>query len=176
MKQLGLFVLIVLLSSCLHHPVKDINSPLYSVPAGSTLSLNRDIIIPPNRARVFIQNDSVFDNINSVDEYYPFCEFEILTLSQQAQTVHADTFIIYKVIDETLTSNKPLMYASLRIADTAPLLIAYNTVYYLRSEKQPDVYRLMCLYWTDMGTDDFLSFTQIRQTLGTLITFQLKTL
>ncbi len=175
MKQLGLYVLIVLLSSCTHQPVSDINSPLYSVPAGSTLSLNRDIVIPPNRARIFIQNDTVFDSINAVNEYYPFCEFEILTLSKHAQKVHADTFNIIKVIDETLTGNKPLLYASLIVSDTAPLLIAYNTIYYLQSEKQPDVYRLMCLYWTDPGPDSFLSFTEIRDTLGTLITFKLKT-
>lgn len=172
MKQTSLIVLIVLLSSCSHHPVSDINSPLYSVPAGSTLSLNRDILIAPNRARVYIQNDTVHDSVNDINEYYPYCEFEILTLSEQPQRVHADTFIISRVVDETLTSNKPLLYASLRLTDTAPLLIAYNTVYYLKSDQQPDVYRLMCLYWTDLGVDDFLSFTEIRQTLGTLITFQ----
>ena len=137
---------------------------------GSLLILNKDVTIPANHARVIIQNGRILSR-RDVDQYYPFCEFEILTLSESDQVIHPDQFKIHKLDKRMDTSSQPVMYASLADSQFDRPLIAYNTVMYLSSDKQPDVYRMSCMYWTDDSMATHLTQNQINATLGDIFQF-----
>ena len=174
MKWLTLILILftTLLSGCELQPVTDSNSPFYSVPEGSRLILNQQLTIPAGQARIFIQNQQLYNNVNLIDQYHPYCEFEVKTLSQSLQQIQPDDFIIYRVVDEeTQAAREPVLYASLKLSDIAPLLVAYNTTFYLKSAKQPDVLRLNCLHWDDLNANRYLSFTEISSTLGKVFSF-----
>jgi hypothetical protein len=167
-----IFVLTCLLLVACQPRVYPIDSPYYRIPLGSELILNKNITIPPNRARVFIQNGHLL-KANAVDQYYPFCEFEILTLSDQSQTIQTDRFQIHELSKQMKTSRQQLRYASTSLDHLDQPLIAYNTVMYLTSSRQPDVYRLSCMYWTDDNMDNHLTLEQIRKTLGKLFSIDI---
>ncbi len=161
----------LLLAAC-QPRVYPIESPYYRIPAGSELILHRNITIPPVHARVYIQNGRL-QKRKAINQYYPYCEFEILTLSEQDQVIQPDRFRIHKLSKQMETSRQQVMYASASLDQLDKPLIAYNTVIYLSSSRQPDVYRLSCMYWTDDNMDNHLTLKQIRTTLGDLFSIEI---
>ena len=172
MKFLAIYIsALIFLTGCHHHNIDSFDSPFYKVPINSKLVLNQDIVIPPNRARVLIQYGKILSR-RQIDQYYPYCEFEIRTLSNQEQIIKADEFIVIRLKQDVETSLNNIMYASVS-NDRGSLLVAYNTMYHLESIRQPDVLRLMCMYWTDDSLDHYLTHNETRQALGDLFSFQL---
>jgi hypothetical protein len=53
-----------------------------------------------------------------------------------------------------------------------PMLV-FSTRLALRSDRQPDIYRLTCMYWGSPGFDAHLTITDIRRTLTPLFTLNL---
>lgn len=158
--------LILSLTACSMAPITDETSPFYSLPVGSSLELHQSLDIQPNHARTFIQYGKVIKE-KAIDRYYPYCEFEISTLSDDIQTIMPDVFEIYKVNDNEHEVSRYFMYASLFLTqDDGPLILGYATEYSLRSEQQPQVHKLICLYWDDPNTGKYLSLTDIKQALG----------
>lgn len=170
----GLIILMSLLAvACTQSVVPKFDSPYYRIPLGSTLILQQPLTIPAHQARTIIQNGRVVSRRDR-DQYYPYCEFEILTLSESDQVVRPDQFRIHKLAKHMESSRQQVMYASLlMMASDDNRLIAYNTVMYLSSDKQPDVYRMSCMYWTDDPMDEHLSLNAIKTTLGDLFSFQI---
>lgn len=173
MRNYLLIVLALLLTGC-QPAVYPIDSPYYRIPLGSILVLNRDLTIPPHQARVIIQYGQVVSR-KERDQYYPYCEFEILTLSESPQVIHPDRFSIQRLNKHMETSRQAVMYASLSLLGRDNPLVAYNTKMYLSSSVQPDVYRMSCMYWTDDAMDDHLTLQQIRDTLGEIFTIKIDT-
>ena len=148
MKIVLVILTTISLTACEHQPVDPFNSPYYRVPVQSTLKLHQPLTIPANQARVLIQNGKILSR-SQIDQYYPHCEFEIRTLKDAAQTITPDSFIVIKVARDMESSLDEIMYASMVADNSGFSLIAYSTLYYLQSDKQPDVLRMTCLYWTD---------------------------
>lgn len=165
----------VLLVSCNSPIIKDESSPFYAVEVGSSMILNQPLIMPPNRASILLQYGKVVPS-NNVNIYYANCSFEINTLSESSVTIHPDTFLIYRVIDETISvSLQPNMYASLgMLADGGGSDFNYTTTMYLESKQQPDVLRLACMHWESTEDNNYLTIEQMRQALGDIITIELK--
>jgi len=163
-------VMSLLLVACAQPGVPRFESPYYRVPLGSQLILHQPLTMPANLARIFIQNGKVVTR-RDIDQYYPYCEFEILTLKEVDQVIQPDRFKIHKLSKQMDTSRQAVMYASLLASEVENPLIAYNTVFYLASEKQPDVYRMSCMYWTDDPMDAYLTQNQITATLGDIFSF-----
>src|SRR4051794_28489494 len=86
------------------------NSPYYVVPAGSRLTLNQSVTIPPDSASVYIQNGQTMGN-TQVLHYYPFCKFEVYHRGGEAQTVAPDSIVITRVI--TNEQQDPIVDAGL---------------------------------------------------------------
>ena len=172
MKFLAICVFaLVSMTGCHHHNIDSFDSPFYKVPINSKLILNQDIVIPPNRARVLIQNGKILPR-NQIDRYYPYCEFEIRTLGEQEQVIRADEFVVIRLKQDVEGSLNNVMHASIS-NDRGSIIVAYNTMYYLESIRQPDVLRLMCMYWTDDSLDHYLTHNETKQALGELFSFQL---
>jgi hypothetical protein len=172
MKTLALLAPILLLSACAQPEIHKYDSPYYKIPVGSSLILNQDIAIPAGQARALIQYGKMVTERNQIDQYYPWCEFEVRTLKDEERVIQPDHFRITRLSKEFRFSSRSVMYASLVSNDYARL-IGYATVMYLQSEKQPDVYRMTCLYWTDDNMDEHLSKNQISDTLGQVFSLEI---
>jgi hypothetical protein len=171
-----IFALFALLAGC-QPPVKDINSPYYSVPVGSTLTLNKEIEIPAGHVSMYMQRGKQYLGYGDVEKYYPSCKFELNTpLKDVRQIVHPDVFTIYKVVRDTyVVQSNAVMLASIVMdgSGDGPTALTFSTIMYLRSEKQPDVFRLTCEHWDDPTDGDHLTISDIRKALGDMFTLNL---
>jgi len=159
----------------------NVDSPYYLVPVGSTLVQNQDVVIPPNLAGVFLQGGQVLP-LSQVNQYHPYCKFEVLKLSDSPQTVKADSYVIRKVVQEISDSVDAgrIRLAALSIGvgmqagekDGASFQ-TFATRMYLRSAKQPGVYRLSCGLWAFPATGQHVTIREMRTALGGVFTLRL---
>lgn len=163
----------------------DETSPYYAVPAGSRLALHNEISFGPDQVGVYIQNGRVLP-LKQVQRYHPFCKFELYHRRDHARTVAPDRMTITKVLQQYMqdpyTQARGVLHARLSFSGIAgmgdsskggPVIQSFVTRMDLRSEKQPDVYRLTCAHWTYAGTDRPLTIAEIRRTLDPLFTLYL---
>ena len=157
------------------------DSPYYLVPVGSGLILSQDIEIPPHRVGVYLQ-DGQIKPLSQINRYYPHCKFEVLKIKDIPQTVHADTFMIEKVVQEITdmvdAGGIRLAGISLGIgfnmhAGDAASVQTFVTRLRLSSTKQPDVFLLTCGLWAYPSVGQHVSITEIRKVLGKIFTLQL---
>lgn len=167
--------LAAMLSACQTYAGNE-NSPYYVVPAGSRLTLQQELTIPPDELSVFIQNGRVLRNAE-VQHYYPFCKFELYQKSATQRTVRPDEITITRAMQQrrqtgAFTDAGALHFARLSLAQDEDdgddgQIQSYTTRMNLRSEKQPDIFRLTCAQWAypgDIG-DRHLTIAEIRRTL-----------
>lgn len=106
----------------------------------------------------------------------------MLKLSDSAQTVNADSYVIKKVVQEITDSVDAgqIRLAALSVGigmqarekDGASLQ-TYATRMYLRSDKQPGVYRLSCGQWAFPATGQHVTLGEMRTALGGMFTLRL---
>lgn len=163
----------LVLSGCVSHLYNE-DSEFTRIPAGSSLKLNQSIHIAANRLAVFMQDGNI-EPYSAINKYYPYCKFELYTLSDHARTVQPDNFSIVKVADETdMSSLRQPMYAGLQIsgvyADDGPDIVTFTTYLYLRSKSQKDVYRISCMQWALVNEGRYLTIAEMRKAMGGLFT------
>lgn len=178
-------VLLAILSACGINQEKDEDSPFYSVPAGSVLVLNQELVIAANQVASYVQNGKLLA-YQDVDKYEPNCKFEVYAISDQPRTVKAGTFNITKVVDEiessswrngTQLASLEGGYGGVNIASGMldhSLVFNYATFMYLSSASQPEVYRMTCQHWEAVREDRYLSIAQMRQAMGEIFTLNIK--
>lgn len=165
------------LSACQNTVAIDIEtSPFYNIPAGSTVTLNQEMTFPPDEVSIYLFNGNVVPRA-TIDIYKPHCKFELYNMQPMAQTITPDTFTIRKIVDFNVqnmpSGRRYASFAVSRFATSSPSYQPYTTYMYLHSDKQPNVYRLSCRHWEDPVDARYLTVSQIRQTLGTLMTLKL---
>ena len=176
---LGVFSALLLGACGGSQVARDENSQFFSIPVGSTFTLNRELTVDPDRTSVHLQNGRV-SPVRGIDIYRPNCKFELFTISERARTVEPDTFVVTRIVDqlEDVSTQRPL-YASLSVAEGGgggnggPLHQNYSTIMWLESNKQPDVFRLSCRRWDFINLGEYLSINEMRQALGDYFTLTL---
>ena len=164
----------LILTSCSNPAIKDFDSNLYSVPAGSTLNLNKPITIPANLARRYFQN-GIAINEKDINIYYPHCSLLMNTLVDFRRTIEPTTYEIYKIVDDEEHAERSVYFASTVISDgEGASIIAYVSYYYLRSNDSSDVRSLECLQWDYPAEVEYLSINEIKQSLGNYFTLLIK--
>lgn len=146
----------------------------YSIPAGSVVTIHQDLTVKPHEVSVWIQFGEIADRKN-IKVRYPNCRFELFTIKPTVQTIYKDQVKIIKFVHTTdYVMNDNIMFASLTnvASDGDPMVEVFTTEIYLKSKKQPDLYRLICEHWEDPATGVFLTMQQIRETLGNIATIQ----
>ncbi len=173
------------ISACEANRVKDEASPFYSVAVGSTLMLNREISIAGDQVAVYVQNGEVLREAD-INKYQPNCKFEIYTIDEKPRSVQAGSFEIIKVEDniESSSIQQGTQLASLDHVIAGKLnalgmldrseVFNYATMMYLRSDKQPDVFRMTCQHWESVLDDRYLSISQMRTAMGEVFTLIIK--
>ena len=172
-KTILLIATFITITACQPMIVADETSVFYRVPVGSTLLLNQQLSIPPNKARIFIQYGQIM-SYKAIDKYQPHCEFEINTLKETVQYIEPDRFEIYKVSTDYRDVSLQFLYASLSMGDQdmGMPIVGFTNELFLRSYQQPDVRKLSCLHW-DGPKADHLSINEMKKTLGNIFTLEL---
>jgi len=143
-----------LLTGCSNTPPKS----MMNVQLGEYFILNRAVEIPAGKIRRYIQ----FGQLNSGFSHYDqHCRIELYALSDTKTVIQPQRFLIERVeIDEEMIAQQPSSiqfaanpYSAIQ-TDVAPMQIAFgeyqrvetmDLVYmYLKSDSQPNVYRLTC--------------------------------
>ncbi len=143
MRHLMKWVWILLLTACGVPDYTDEDS-------GYRLVLHRAVTIPPQRARIYIQNGRVVGT--SFDSYQVSCSLEVRTLSDRPQVVEPDTFVVNRVqafFEEVAASGwRPAQVAGVGLAgadvDSGPSDLFRGWHFWLHSPRQPQVLRLTC--------------------------------
>ena len=162
--------------------LEDKGAAYYQIREGSTLVLNQELQIPADAARVSIQNGEVRP-YGLVNEFSPYCEFEVVQVKPTAQSVTPDEFVIHRVVHRTFSvSLSPGTTASLGLTiglsgGDGPRQTFYATVLYLHSDRQPDVLKLTCesdrRVFPGIAYARHLTVSEIQEALGAILTLRI---
>lgn len=146
-------------------------APAYRIPTGTVLELHRDLVVPPGQAGVNIQGTAIGNRYR----YDAVCRLEVLTVNDSPRPVRTDHFTVERVGREwEIFSSRVsgLRYVALFERD-GPHLLLFTTFMYLRSERQPDVFRLACGHLQNSDQNPrHLTVAEIRATLAPVMTLQ----
>lgn len=136
---------------------------------GNILTLNKELVIPANLARVYLQGGQVIP-ANNVDRYSPNCSLEVRTIHTSAQIILPDKFKILGVkSDEEEASVARPIYAARGFLSNDDGPVSHEnwvTHFYLQSANQPDVFRLSCAHWEDPPEARHLTVAEIKSAMG----------
>lgn len=146
------------------------NSPYYTVPAGTPLTLHREVVVPADRVDVYLQDGRV-RAYAEVNPYHPFCSLEVRRRLDTPQTVAPGEFRVVKTVQEIIQT---MRVPGVRLASGgSPSFEIYNTVLELRSDRQPQVAHLACAHWVYPPQQRHLTVNEMRRALGELMTLRL---
>ena len=141
----------VTLAACGPLSIRNEETGRYLPLSHPVLVLHREVVVPPERTRVFFQSGAVLPGVN---EYRPHCELAVRELLDRPQTIHADRFRVTRVSSSTeyVVDSGHILLAALadkHLADgngggngESPLMKIY--IMWLYSEQQPQVQSLIC--------------------------------
>jgi hypothetical protein len=169
-----IFFLLIATLGCQGRYVGDENSPFYAPPAGTTVTLNQSITIPGERTAVYLQGGEV-RAFSEVSKYYPHCKFELRTRAPTVREVRPDTFAVERINRETAVSWSAAaagvgIFFGAGTEGDGGSPETYATHLYLRSSRQPDVYRLTCQQWGYPPQGEHVSINEMRRALGVVFT------
>lgn len=164
----------------------DESSPHYAPPVGSRVVLNREVTIPPDQVSVMLQNGQIVRS-GEINTYYPHCKFEVRRRLDTAQTVAPDEFLVTRVERNLLHSVDAGTALHARVSvgigigigvgggvnGNGPSVQTYATRMDLRSDRQPDVFRLTCGQWGYPYDGEHVSANGMRKALGDVLTLRL---
>jgi len=194
MSRLCVVLLISLLASSCGLPPYNPNSVKHQLAVGSSLRLLKPIEIPAGRSYVYIAGGKIlpFKNYNTVDIYKPYCEFALDEVADHPRQVEPDVFVITKIVEweNYYGMRRDMMYAGTggsevdirtgaqfrigigQFEGDSPSLIMYATILSLRSDKQPQVKKMVCGHWDEAGMVEAITLEQLRSALGQLFVIE----
>lgn len=166
--QYSLFSLLLLLTAC--SALEGLDADRYErIPTGARIDLNQSLTIPAGQAGVFVPGTSIGDRYR----YEAVCRLEVYSITETPRTVVADQFTIVRVGQEWERFSQRqtgLRYVSLWDYD-GPALLRFSTALYLHSDRQPDVFRLVCSHLQDSAQQPrYLTTEEIRTALAPTMT------
>jgi len=153
MKRYFLIYLVTLISSCAAMHTTDPNSLSFSIPEGSTLSLNRAITIPMTDTHGVIQSGRSIEDDNK-NEYEINCRLDFKKFGPR--TIKPEKFTITRTEDGTNWVSRPS-------------ILRFYTEVYLSSNKGTDVIKMVCQEYGDQIDRNF-TVAEMQSALGDLIT------
>lgn len=181
MRKALLLFTVLLAAGCVSQYAGNEDSPYYVVPAGSILTLNRELTFGPEEVGVYFQKGQQVGK-SQIDLYRPHCKLELNDRLGAEQRVVPDEFLVTRGTQEVIHSvSLPVMLASGNvrlyfgglIGRDSPSPELYATRLILRNTRQPHVRSLVCGRLESPPVDAVhLSIRQIRDALGTVFTLQ----
>jgi len=178
---------LLLLAACQAPGPVGPDSPYYKVPVGSTVTLHQRLTVPAHTAGVYIQGGRVVEHkrLNPVNQYYVYCRLEVEDVRDSARTIKPDEFTVHRVGSRRDDVSRAYpMYASRAMGmgigssgggdeDAGPGMQNWSVDLYLHSPRQPQVRRLACQHWVYNYEAEYPTVSEIRKTLGKVITLKL---
>lgn len=140
------------------------------LPVGTLAVLHRDLVIAPDQAGVFVPGTPIGDRYR----YDAACRLEVRTVNATFRTVVADRFTVVRVEQsgERFTRQESGL-RRVRMDDDGPALWRFTTALYLHSDRQPDVFRLVCSHLQDSAQNPrYLTVAEIRTVLAPVMTLE----
>ncbi len=161
----SLVLLLLLLTAC---QVMDYEGRADLIPMGTPIDLHQNLIIPLGQAGVFIPGTRIGDRYR----YDGNCRLEVRTVSETPQTVFADRFTVERIVQEwERFTQRETGLRRVRMDVDGPALLRFTTVLYLHSDRQPDVFRLVCGHLQDSAQNPrYLTADEIRTVLTPVMT------
>ncbi len=154
MKLVYIPLLILALSSCQSMQSSDPASLSFKMPAGSTLTLNKDLEIPDDKTHALLQSGKLIPERDKND-YKLNCRFDVKKFGPR--TIKPETFKIIRNEDGQNT-----------VSDAG--IIRFYSDIYLESDKDTDVIKLTCQEYGGV-TDVTFSYVDIDTAVGDYFTF-----
>ncbi|WP_455221242.1 hypothetical protein [Kaarinaea lacus] len=152
------------------------------VKPGSTLKLNQELAIPPNKAGVRLQYGKI-TRYKEIDWWYPNCRFEVNKPLPTEQIIQPEEFVITRVSTmNQLVSSDHIQLAAVGIGigigmsdgGGGPMGEEMTTIFHLQSQSQPKVKQLICQHYQKVSDSRYLMLDEVGQALGSFFDFQLK--
>ena len=185
-----LFVTTIVLAACQGGiPPAGSGGPWYdSIPVGSTLELLHPVSVAPGRATVALRR---IGPGASAGEFAPHCKLELFDISDDRVVVEPDTFVISKVTGgfTSILAARPRAIVVASSGDSLAWLGGYRisrggddgssflksyAQLFLKSPRQPNVYRVDCSYMGDPWDVELLTIAEIRQALAGSFVLELR--
>ena len=154
MKLLTPLFALLTITSCQSMHSSDPDSMFFSIPAGSTLTLNDDLEISKLNTHALIQAGKVTTE-NEKSEYDINCRIEFKKFGPR--TIKPETFHISRTEDGSHWVSQPN-------------IMRFYTEVYLSSEKDTDIIKMICQTWGD-GIDRNFTVSEMAESLGSILTF-----
>lgn len=165
---------LLVLHGCGPLVIRDESTGAYATVRGGRFELHEDITIHADRTRAYLQDGVIVAGVN---EFRPHCQLEVNTLRGSPQTVTADVFAITRIGTRTdqVVQSAPLQLAArgeiahwvLDPLDGGESRRMYVYIFYLHSDRQPDVRALTCGGAFDSpGLAELPTLGEIAQALG----------
>ena len=106
--------------------------------------------------------------------YDAACRLEVLTVDATFRTVVVDRFTVVRVEQrwERFTRQESSL-RRVRMDDDGPALLRFATAWYLHSDRQPGVFRLVCSHLQDSARNPrYLTVAEIRTVLAPVMTLE----
>ncbi|HRF44805.1 MAG TPA: hypothetical protein PLD30_11305 [Candidatus Competibacteraceae bacterium] len=164
----SLFLWILLLAACSALDGLDVDRR-DRIPTGTPIDLHQNLTIPSGQAGVFVLGTSIGGRYR----YEAVCRLEVYSIDEKPRTVVADRFTIVRFSQEWERFSQRetgLHHVSLQDYD-GPALLRFTTNLYLHSDRQPDVFRLVCSHLQDSAQQPrYLTTAEIRTVLAPVMT------
>jgi len=138
--------------------------------AGSVWILRGELVIPPDSAHVTIQNSRA-TAWTAINRHKAYCQLEVMARLDAPQTVQPDRFLITRSYQNYRTvETKPgfIRVRKVNDGDSGPAFAIFETVFVLKSARQPQVRWLTCARWDDVALGRDLTLSEIRSTVGSI--------
>ena len=155
-----------------------VSSPYFIIPNGSSLVLKQALTIPADSARVYFQDGRVIE-FSKRNQYQPNCSLLLAEVKETEQHVQPGEFSVIssRKLQDVIArevNHRYAMNTSVASDVYVPMLLESRTELRLRSETQPHVYALECMYWDDASDAEFITVAQIQQALGEFAELKIK--
>ena len=157
MKLILLPVAAFTLIACQSFHSNDPSSMFFNIPAGSTLTLNKDLKISPQNTHALIQGGKAVTE-NEKNEYSINCRLELKKFGPR--TIKPETFKILRTEDGSEWVSQPAIKR-------------FYTEVHLVSNKDTDIIKLECQVWGD-NIDRNFTVSEMEDALGDYFSFTFK--
>ena len=154
MKLIYIPVVMLALSSCQSMHSKDPSSLSFKIPEGSTLTLNKDLMIPDEKTHAMLQGGKVI-TVRERNDYQINCRFDVKKYGPR--TIKPETFRITRTEDGA------------DIVSQAGIIRFYSDIY-LASDKGTDVIKFTCQQYGGK-TDVTFAYADITKAPGNYFSF-----
>ncbi len=154
MKKSILFLTTLTLSACASLHSTDPDSLGFSIPEGSTLSLNKKLTIPHNDTHAVVQYGKETTD-NDRHDYDVNCRFDVREFG--LRTIEPENFTVTRTEDGQNWISQPS-------------ILRFYTEIYLTSNKGTDVIKMVCQEYGDQ-TDYHFTVKEIQVALGDYFSF-----